>query len=71
MLCDPPQGLVSHLDVMIDMILALSQRVNAQAEVAHQHEDALSTSHPRSQVKRRRATLLDLPVQNFTIDQAV
>ena len=44
---------------MMDMILVLSQRVNAQAEVAHQHVDAPAPASP------------DPTVQNFTIDQAV
>ena len=70
-LSDPPQGLASRLDTMMDMIVALSQRVNSQAEVVHQHDDAPSTSQLRPQAKRRRAACPDSPVQDCSIDQAV
>ena len=61
-LTDPSQGLASHLDTMLDMTLALSQKVNGQAEVVHEHEDTPSTSLPnRPLVKRSRATKSGLP----------
>ena len=54
-----PQDLASRLDNMMNTIMALSQRVNAQdGGGAHHHEEAPRTSHARPKVKRRKARLV-------------
>ena len=66
---DPSHDLASRLDIMMDMIVALSQNVNGQDEAVHEREDTPSTSLHRLLVKRRRATHPNSPAREFSIDQ--
>ena len=65
-----PQNLASRLDTIMDMVVSISQRVDAQVGVTLHSEETSSTSQ-LPQYERRKATTQDATVQDVPIDQGV
>ena len=69
-LANRPQDLASHLDTIMNMVVSLFQRVDAQVGVIPHPDEASSTNQPL-QWEKRKATTQDVPVHDFPIDQGV